>query len=84
VHAQAQEEKFAADGFGVERYPVMYNDIRLIDPIPPALKAWKTWLPPSLSRATTDRAHIPLNMIFGRPAAIHLDRDKGPWYRSMG
>jgi hypothetical protein len=32
VHAQAHEEKFAADGFGVERYPLTYNDIRLIDP----------------------------------------------------
>jgi hypothetical protein len=32
VHARAEEEKFAADGFGVERYPVTYNDIRLIDP----------------------------------------------------
>src|SRR5262249_29611899 len=26
VHAKAEEEKFIADGFGVKRYPVMYND----------------------------------------------------------
>src|SRR5262245_38503739 len=26
VHAKPQEEKFVADGFGVRRYPVMYND----------------------------------------------------------
>jgi tungstate transport system substrate-binding protein len=32
VHARAEEEKFAADAFGVERYPMTYNDIRLIDP----------------------------------------------------
>jgi tungstate transport system substrate-binding protein len=95
VHARAQEEKSSADGFGVERYPVIYNDIRLIDPKsnPAGIKGMETWprrpklsrpKRPSLSRATRDPAHIPLNTILGRPAAIHLDRDKGPWYRSMG
>src|SRR4030095_5143673 len=32
VHAQAQEEKFVTDGFGVKRSPVMYNDFVLIGP----------------------------------------------------
>src|SRR5262245_29814095 len=32
VHAKAQEEKFVADGFGVKRYPIMYNDFVLIGP----------------------------------------------------
>jgi tungstate transport system substrate-binding protein len=32
VHAKAQEEKFVADGFGVKRLPVMYNDFVLIGP----------------------------------------------------
>src|SRR5262245_51926400 len=32
VHAKAQEEKFVADGFGVKRNPVMYNDFVLIGP----------------------------------------------------
>ncbi|MGL5137877.1 MAG: substrate-binding domain-containing protein, partial [Beijerinckiaceae bacterium] len=32
VHARAQEEKFVADGHGVERKPVMYNDFVLIGP----------------------------------------------------
>src|SRR5438132_1190831 len=32
VHAKAAEEKFLADGFGVKRYPVMYNDFVLIGP----------------------------------------------------
>ncbi len=32
VHARAQEEKFVADGFGVKRHPVMYNDFILIGP----------------------------------------------------
>ena len=32
VHDQAAEEKFVADGFGLKRYPVMYNDFVLIGP----------------------------------------------------
>src|SRR6476620_11338209 len=32
VHAKPAEEKFLADGFGVKRYPVMYNDFILIGP----------------------------------------------------
>src|SRR3954454_9877621 len=32
VHAKAQEEKFVADGFGVKRFPVMYNDFVLVGP----------------------------------------------------
>ncbi|HOB66229.1 extracellular solute-binding protein [Ottowia sp.] len=32
VHDQKAEEKFIADGFGVKRYPVMYNDFILVGP----------------------------------------------------
>src|SRR4249919_107919 len=32
VHARPQEEKFVADGFGVKRFAVMYNDFVLIGP----------------------------------------------------
>ncbi|MBW7860615.1 MAG: substrate-binding domain-containing protein [Rhodocyclaceae bacterium] len=32
VHDQAAEEKFVAEGFGVKRHPVMYNDFVLIGP----------------------------------------------------
>ena len=32
VHARPQEEKFVADGAGVKRYPVMYNDFILVGP----------------------------------------------------
>src|SRR5258708_36868106 len=30
VHAKSQEEKFLAEGFGVKRFDVMYNDLVLI------------------------------------------------------
>src|SRR4051812_3497810 len=32
VHARAAEEKFVAEGFGVRRFPVMYNDFLLAGP----------------------------------------------------
>ncbi len=32
VHAKAKEEQFVADGFGVERFQVMYNDFVIIGP----------------------------------------------------
>ncbi|PLX74858.1 MAG: tungsten ABC transporter substrate-binding protein [Azoarcus sp.] len=32
VHNQIAEEKFVAEGYGVKRYPVMYNDFVLIGP----------------------------------------------------
>eukprot|EP01036_Dinobryon_divergens_P059872 gene59872-79853_t len=32
VHDQVAEEKFVADGFGLKRHPVMYNDFILIGP----------------------------------------------------
>src|SRR6187399_794100 len=32
VHAKSQEERFVADGAGVKRYPVMYNDFVLVGP----------------------------------------------------
>ena len=32
VHDQAAEEKFVAEGFGIERRPVMYNDFVIVGP----------------------------------------------------
>ncbi len=38
VHDQAAEEKFVAEGFGLKRLPVMYNDFVLIGPAADPLK----------------------------------------------
>jgi tungstate transport system substrate-binding protein len=32
VHAKSAEEQFFAEGFGVKRYPVTYNDFILVGP----------------------------------------------------
>src|SRR6187401_3148025 len=49
VHAKAQEEKFVAEGNGVKRNPVMYNDFVVIgrSPTPPGSRAARTCWPPS-------------------------------------
>lgn len=39
VHDQTAEEKFVADGFGVKRFPVMYNDFVLVGPANDPAKA---------------------------------------------
>lgn len=38
VHAKASEEEFVANGFGVERFPVMYNDFVVVGPADPIAK----------------------------------------------
>jgi tungstate transport system substrate-binding protein len=68
VHAKAQEEKFVADGWGVKRYPVMYNDFVLIGPksdpagvkgkdIETALRSIKAKGAPFISRGDRSGTH---------------------------
>jgi tungstate transport system substrate-binding protein len=44
VHAKSLEEKFIADGFGIERIPLMYNDFVIVGPAadPAGIKETKT------------------------------------------
>ncbi len=95
VHAKAQEEKFVADGFGVERKPVMYNDFVLIGPgadpagikgskdIAAALKAISAKQAPFVSRGDRSGTHsAELNL--WKLAGIEIEKAKGPWYREIG
>jgi tungstate transport system substrate-binding protein len=96
VHARPQEEKFVADGFGVKRYPVMYNDFILIGPksdpagikgakdVAAALKTIKEKASPFISRGDksgTHSAELSLWKIAGIDVA---GADKGPWYKEIG
>ncbi len=95
VHARSQEEKFVAEGFGVKRYPVMYNDFVLIGPksdpagvkgtkdIVAALKAIKAKAVPFISRGDKSGTHsAELNL--WKATAIDIAADKGPWYKEIG
>jgi tungstate transport system substrate-binding protein len=95
VHAKAQEEKFVADGFGVKRFPVMYNDFVLIGPkrdpagikgnndIVAALQAIKMKAVPFISRGDRSGTHI-AELDLWKAAGIDIAKDKGPWYKEIG
>jgi tungstate transport system substrate-binding protein len=94
VHAKAQEEKFVAQGFGVKRYSVMYNDFVIIgskdDPASIkgarnaafALQSIKAKGAPFISRGDRSGTHIAeLNLW---KAGIDIKKEAGPWYKSIG
>jgi tungstate transport system substrate-binding protein len=95
VHAKPAEEKFLAEGFGLKRYPVMYNDFVLIGPksdpagvnegkdIVAALKAIKEKGAPFISRGDRSGTHL-AELNFWKLAGIDIEKDKGRWYKSIG
>ncbi|MBR0737791.1 extracellular solute-binding protein [Bradyrhizobium liaoningense] len=95
VHARAAEEKFVAEGAGVKRYPVMYNDFVLIGPesdpagvkgtkdIVAALKAIKEKGAAFISRGDKSGTHqAELNL--WTVAGVDIAKDKGAWYKEIG
>jgi tungstate transport system substrate-binding protein len=94
VHAKAAEEKFLAEGFGVKRYPVMYNDFVLIGPqddpagvkgndIVAALRTIKQKAAPFISRGDRSGTHI-AELTLWQDAGIDIAKEKEPWYREIG
>jgi tungstate transport system substrate-binding protein len=95
VHARPQEEKFVADGFGVKRFAVMYNDFVLIGPksdpagvkgkdIETALKTIQAKGAPFISRGDKSGTHA-AELALWKAAGIDVaGADKGPWYREIG
>ena len=95
VHARAAEEKFLAEGQGVKRFPVMYNDFILIGPkddpakiaggkdILAALKKVQAAQAPFVSRGDRSGTHM-AELDLWRASGIDLDKAKGPWYRDTG
>jgi len=94
VHAKSAEEKFLAEGFGVKRYPVMYNDFILIGPkddpagikgkdILTALQTIKAKAAPFISRGDRSGTNI-AELALWKEAGIDIANDKGPWYKEIG
>ena len=95
VHAKAQEEKFVADGFGVKRYPVMYNDFVLIGPktdpagirgtidAARAFTTIKAKMATFISRGDRSGTHI-AELDLWKLAGIDIAKERGPWYREIG
>jgi tungstate transport system substrate-binding protein len=95
VHAKAQEEKFVADGFGVKRYPVMYNDFVIVGPkgdpagisgskdVAAALKTIKAKSASFISRGDRSGTHS-AELRLWKLADVDIGKDKGPWYKEIG
>jgi tungstate transport system substrate-binding protein len=94
VHAKSQEEKFLAEGFGVKRFDVMYNDFVLIGPkddpagikgkdIETALKTIQAKGTPFVSRGDRSGTHA-AELALWKQAGIDIGTAKGPWYREIG
>jgi tungstate transport system substrate-binding protein len=93
VHARSAEEKFLAEGFGVKRYPVMYNDFILVGPksdpagirgskdIVAALTALKDKGVAFISRGDRSGTHIAEIDLW---KAAGIAAGKGPWYKEIG
>ncbi|MBU3697527.1 extracellular solute-binding protein [Dechloromonas sp.] len=98
VHDKAAEEKFVAEGYGVKRYEVMYNDFILLGPRnDPAKTAGKDITeglrriaavdgasrPAFVSRGDKSGTHA-AELRFWKAAGVDLDTIRGPWYRDTG
>jgi len=95
VHAKSAEEKFLAEGQGVKRYPVMYNDFVLIGPksdpagikgmkdVGTALKVIMAKGTPFISRGDRSGTHI-AEINLWKASGVDIEKEKGPWYKSIG
>jgi tungstate transport system substrate-binding protein len=95
VHAKSAEEKFVAEGHGVKRLAVMYNDFILIGPksdpakvggskdILLALNSVKRADAPFVSRGDRSGTHM-AELELWKMAGIDIAKDKGAWYRETG
>ncbi|NDV85326.1 solute-binding protein [Aurantimonas aggregata] len=95
VHAKPQEEQFVADGFGVERFDVMYNDFVLVGPksdpagiagtqdIAAALQAIEAAKAPFVSRGDKSGTHS-AELRLWKDAGIDIEAANGDWYREIG
>ena len=95
VHAKPAEEKFVADGFGVERFDVMYNDFVIVGPssdpagiqgmqdAKAALKKIAESKTLFASRSDNSGTHKK-EMALWKAAGVDPTGASGTWYRETG
>jgi tungstate transport system substrate-binding protein len=95
VHDRVAEEKFSAEGYGIDRRDVMYNDFVLIGPLSdPAGVGGTKDIVAALGRVRAARAafvsrgdrsgtHSAELRLWGL-TGIDITAAKGPWYRETG
>jgi tungstate transport system substrate-binding protein len=95
VHARPLEEKFIAEGHGVRRFEVMYNDFVLVGPrsdpanvaggkdIVFAFRKIHDMKAPFASRGDKSGTHF-AEVELWKAAGVDIAAAKGPWYRETG
>jgi tungstate transport system substrate-binding protein len=95
VHHKPSEEKFVADGFGVKRHDVMYNDFVLVGPKhdPAGVRGLKDAAAalfriarrqaPFASRGDDSGTHK-LELELWQAAQVNVKKASGTWYRETG
>jgi tungstate transport system substrate-binding protein len=95
VHARPLEEKFVAEGYGVKRYEVMYNDFVLIGPksdpatvsggkdVVQAFRKIHKASAAFVSRGDNSGTHF-AELEIWKAAGIDIAKRKVPWYRETG
>lgn len=95
VHSKPAEEKFIAEGYGVQRFDVMYNDFVIAGPkddpaginggkdVLQAFKKIAATNAPFVSRGDKSGTHA-AELRYWHDAGIDIDQTKGPWYRDTG
>ena len=95
VHDRVAEDKFVAEGFGIDRRDVMYNDFVLIGPksdpakvaggrdIAAALKKIADGQAPFVSRGDKSGTHA-AELRYFKDAGVDPTTGKGGWYRETG
>jgi tungstate transport system substrate-binding protein len=95
VHAKPMEVGFIAEGYGVKRYPVMYNDFVLIGPkgdpagirgtkyAAEALQMIKEKQSLFISRGDRSGTHLTELRLWNRDAGINIEKERGEWYKSI-
>jgi tungstate transport system substrate-binding protein len=95
VHAKSAEQKFVAEGYGVERFDVMYNDFILVGPPadPAGVKSTKTAIDALkkiaassalfASRGDNSGTHKKEKALW-KQSGIDTADNSGKWYRETG
>lgn len=95
VHAPAAEKKFVAEGHGVERFEVMYNDFVIVGPKsdPAGVKGMKD-APASLTKIAAAKAAFAsrgddsgthkAELRLWKEAGVDVKAAGGGWYRELG
>jgi tungstate transport system substrate-binding protein len=95
VHARAAELQFLAEGEGVKRYPVMYNDFVLIGPksdpagvkgmtnIANALRTIEHKNAPFVSRGDRSGTYL-AELALWKASGIDIEKARDGWYKSIG